>query len=413
MNHQKLDIILDNISPDYRDSLLFFLERKYNHVGTYFAYPITHRSFISNVKLLILYFRCITRIIFLKKNTEQTYVLSLTTNIKIGENSGWYKPVYIKSSCKNYWGSYKLVCYHIYLNLIFENLKTKYINTIWFNQVLINYERVLSLCLKNCTDIVVDQDMGFFENFMLKVAMKRSIRTHLYFHGLKAWYNKFDEHRVDFLYVWGRKMRDNYIERGYERDKIVSLGNSSFNNISVKTKDTDLSNVLVLTKPINGANPSYSEFHTSTYNCIYYLRLIEDSLKSLGILSAVVRVHPSENPNWYSSILSAFWKVSRNTMELDLEKASICIGPTSTMLLHCLYRNLNYIAFEYVDEYLNDLHGMPIVPPFDKSESRLPVAFSQKELVEILKSKINSDPGLLMDYVDRDFDLGNFNFSFR
>jgi hypothetical protein len=32
---------------------------------------------------------------------------------------------------------------------------------------------------------------------------------------------------------------------------------------------------------------------------------------------------------------------------------------------------------------------------------------------EILKSKINSDPGLLKDYVDRDFDLGNFNFSFR
>jgi hypothetical protein len=412
MNKEKLDLILNEIDEEFRDSLLYIAERKFNHVGDYFTNPIYPVSFSKRIYFLVIIFRSFLKyLLFTKRKNLDNYVLCATTNIKIISRKNYFYPLNIGGLSKNSWGNLNYLLQYFKMLYFLENFDLNKMNTQKFQKNIEKYCNILNENLENCTDIIVDQDMGFFENILIKVAKQKNIRTHLYFHGLKAWYNDFDEHRCDYLYVWGEQMRNNYIQHGYPAKKIFSIGHPILRLNETREICFDLNRVLVLTKPINGANPSYSDFFSANLNCLYYLLQIEEALKSKGVRNATVRVHPSENINWYKAKLSKFWQISKSPKEIDIEQHTICIGPTSTFMLDSISKGLNYLAFEPTSRINTDIHGLPLVPPFDKSDERISVSFNQSELINALNNRVFVDRSIFKDYVKDEFNSHGFKFN--
>jgi hypothetical protein len=80
------------------------------------------------------------------------------------------------------------------------------------------------------------------------------------------------------------------------------------------------------------------------------------------------------------------------------------IGPTSTVFLEALYYGVNYVCFEPSIEDI-DLLNFPLVPPFDGSDERVPIAKNEDELEKIIKRKILVNLEVFDDYIKTPFDL--------
>ena len=140
-------------------------------------------------------------------------------------------------------------------------------------------------------------------------------------------------------------------------------------------------------------------------NTILYLLKIQAVLKSLGVKNVRYRLHPSENLLWYNRFLdTTFFKLDTEPLDCSLKKSSLLIGPTSTVLVESLYHGVNYMVFEPNDNNI-DLFNYPLVPPFDGSDSRVPLAQSESDLKYYLKNRTEIQISFLNDYIKTPFNL--------
>ena len=51
------------------------------------------------------------------------------------------------------------------------------------------------------------------------------------------------------------------------------------------------------------------------------------------------------------------------------------------------------------------LPGFSLVPPFDGSDKRIPIAINEEDLISILKNKEIVDNTILNDYIEPNFDI--------
>ena len=248
-------------------------------------------------------------------------------------------------------------------------------------------------------------DLGFFENLSIQICKKLGIPSFVFLHGLPARYNGIDDHRSDYLIVWGEKIKQAYINAGKDPNKILVSGHPSYRQIAHRQLTFSLENVVVTTKTLRGAHHSDGVVLGDRANSILYLYAVEKILRKHGVTSAKFRPHPSENEQWYLKFINTkFYKFDNANLKQSIQNASLVIGPTSTVFLESLYYGVNYLVFE-PGLNNNDILNCKLVPPFDGSDKKIPVAKDEAELEYMLKNKIMVDSTCFNDYISTPFDI--------
>lgn len=218
---------------------------------------------------------------------------------------------------------------------------------------------------KNVRALVFANDLGFYENLSIKIAKKSEIPSFVYLHGLPARYNNIDDNRADYLIVWGQGIKNLYVASGVSEEKILTLPHPIYSNYEQTKLESNFDNVLVLSKAIS-ATPCISTelILPDRSTVLFYLELVKENLKKLGVFKASIRLHPSEDPDFYNKNMpDEFFSIEKRTKEESLLKATLVVGPTSTMLLDTIKAGKNYILFDPVNDGLT-LEGTPLVAPF-------------------------------------------------
>ena len=165
---------------------------------------------------------------------------------------------------------------------------------------------------------------------------------------------------------------------------------------------------MIVSKSLNGAQHRDAVRLIDRGNLIIYLEGIRNVLKAIGVKKVRLRVHPSENIDWYFKFIDRDFFVADNVLLRDsLKRSTLVIGPTSTVFLESIYYGVNYLVYEPASQNV-DLSGFPLVPPFDGSDPKVPIAKNEAELLRMLKEKTLVDKTVFNDYVDTPFDPHEF-----
>lgn len=248
-------------------------------------------------------------------------------------------------------------------------------------------------------------DVGFFEKLSIQVGKKVGIPSFLFIHGLPAAYNSIENNRTDYLVVWGEAIKRNFVNHGIAPSKVIIAGHPAYSRPLHAKLRNEWNDILVLTKSIPGSQLSHHYAIKDRSNLIYYLGTLQQVLERIGVKSVRLRPHPSENIAWYKKwIDNRFYQMDVGPLSTALGRSSLVIGPTSTLFVESLVNGVNYVVFEPL--FLNGLglDGNKLVPPFDRSDGRVPVANSTEDLIEILASKKCADLSILEDYISEKFD---------
>ncbi|MDV6168383.1 hypothetical protein R1T16_08085 [Flavobacterium sp. DG1-102-2] len=253
------------------------------------------------------------------------------------------------------------------LNKHIESKSVKALLSDNFINLIYSYQSELSrlFSLNKVKALIVPNDLSFFENLSISIAKRNGIPTFVYLHGLPARYNNLDDNRADYLIVWGKGLKEIYVKSGVPAEKILTLKHNNYSSFTNLELRSNLENVLVLTKGISGTPCISSQLVLPNRSTIlYYTELVKENLIRLGVKKATLRLHPSESPEFYKKNLTDdFFTIDTLAKDESLAKASLVVGPTSTMVLDALKMHRNYILFDPVFDGLT-LEGMPLVSPF-------------------------------------------------
>ncbi len=269
------------------------------------------------------------------------------------------------------------------------------------------FERNVLRALKknNIQAVIVSNDMTFIDKILIDVCKKLKIPSFLFLHGLPHNFNLIDNNRTDYLIVWGEKLKENFINTGFDKDKIIVSGHPHYKLKPSSPLQFSLNNILVLTKPENEGQFSDKARLNDRSQAILYLFSIEKVLRSFGVSSVRFRIHPGENPKWYYQYINEdFFILDKLNLKKSIDNSTLLIGPTSTVFLESIYSGKNYLVYE-PGNLCCDLFNHKLFPPFDGSDNKTPVAKNEDELIQLIKDKTVVDNSILSDYIKTPFDL--------
>lgn len=246
----------------------------------------------------------------------------------------------------------------------------------------------------------------FYEKFFIDVFREIQKRSITLLHGLPGVYTKATESRSDFLIVYGNQIKKNFQKVGYDPQRILVGGNYKYTNIMNQTIASlrfGLEDILIF------ITSSYMEFqHEWEWTkfpvqdrslLLTYLYSLQNVLQRCGVRHARLRSHPSVNKEWFLDYIdTSFYMLDFELLEDSLSKATLCIGQTSTTFLEAMMSGVTYLVYE-PGNGKETMLNMPLVPPFDGSDNRLKVAFSESELEKMIKTSYKPDISILNDYI--------------
>lgn len=269
----------------------------------------------------------------------------------------------------------------------------------------------------NIEAMFYSNDVGFFERLSINIAKELRIPTFIVNHGAAARYsNLINDNRADYLLTFGDIMKNNFVKSGFNSKKIFVFGHPFYSGLKIDTLRFGFENILVLSKPLSG-QPLESSSRFSGYendrtrisdrgNCLLYLIFIEKVLISLNIKKVRLRLHPSENSEWFKKFINtSFYEIDYLPLKESLDAASLVIGPTTSVFVDALFHGVNFTIFEPLHKNGTDILNHPVGHPFDGSDIRIPVAKTEEKLLEILQNKTKVDLSVLNDFVAKDFNL--------
>lgn len=245
-------------------------------------------------------------------------------------------------------------------------------------------------------------DQYFDTKFLIDIFKEMQIPTLLLLHGLPSSYCLDLDNRTDYLCVWGGRIKDHYINAGFDASKIYVTGNRKYSKIP---KEMNLRNSYddVLVIP-----PSAVLLHQNTWGVptlidrsvgALYLHMLEKVLKKLGIKKARYRIHPSLDKAWtHQFVDSGFYTVDDKPLTESLNKATLVIGSASSMLFDAIAHGVNYIMFEPQEEG-RSLLGEKLIPPFDGADGLL-VAKDLDDLENMLRTKFQNTFESVNGYIE-------------
>ncbi|HME41637.1 MAG TPA: hypothetical protein VKF36_01010 [Syntrophorhabdales bacterium] len=264
-----------------------------------------------------------------------------------------------------------------------------------------------SISRKGMRALCVPNDLSFFHRISIDLFKEARLPTFLFLHGVPGRYNAVDDNTTDYLIVWGSRIKKLYIEAGVKPEKILVSGHPLYKEFQRTDLQFDIDDVLVLDKICQEGAPSMSDrvILADRGNSVTYLMILQQVLSSLGVRSVRLRVHPAGNGNWYHKFVdSSFFVLDRLPLDESLRRATLVIGPTSSVLFEAMYYGKNYLLFEPQNEG-RDLANFRPVPPFDGSDARIPLARDEKELEYLLRNKIRIDSSVWNDYIQTPFSI--------
>ena len=418
-----LDYVKENfdLDKDIFDSLKYALDSKIYYYGDHFRYPneIKNERYFLKSRLYSCQkdFKFLLKNIFSKpepiKNNGKKILFHSYFNVsEFYDNLSSmkfdvYHPFWINN--KNL---FELDSYKKYLDLRngFENKNFHYLISKNFVDRIIEFKSTLTKKYKDFgfDGLIVPFDLPFFENISIQVFKELKKPSFVFLHGLPGVYNNIDNNRADYLIVWSEKIKDNFVKAGIDSNKIFVSGNAKYKLENFrKNLRFSLNNILIITKSMNGAQHGDEQILTDRGNLILYLYQIQNVLQKLGVKQVRFRPHPSENGNWYLQYLDKnFYKLDTENLKDSLNKSSLVIGPTSTVLLDSVTSGVNYVLYEPNADNV-DLINYKLVPPFDGTDERVPLARTEEELKFLISDKKFVDIKFIEDYVKPDF---NINF---
>lgn len=321
-----------------------------------------------------------------------------------------YSPVWSALDKKNIFGDYKTIIWHEKTKNLIRNgdffvfLDSKLHQELedFQTHLLEQYQR------QDFRALFLNTDQYFYSKYSIDIFKKLDRPSFVFSHGLPGIYSLEVDNRSDYLMVWSEKIRQNYINIGFDPSKVKVVGNPKYANIPKgKELKSSLDDILVI--PVSSANWHQHEYDnivlTDKSMVVLYLYQVQSVLKKMGVKKARYRAHPSINKEWVHAFLDHdFYIYDAETLIESLNHSSLVIGSTSTVLLDSLIQGVNYIVFEPKEEDQINMTGFKTVPPFDGSEEKLMVANDVIELEKMLRFNAVTDYSLLQDYV-QDFDL--------
>lgn len=244
-------------------------------------------------------------------------------------------------------------------------------------------------------------DLTPIHRIAIDVCKELKIPTGIFLHGLPARYNYIDDSRADHLFVWGEKIRENYINYG-SKTNVVVVGHPNFTTFNIGITKPD--NILVLSRSICGA-PSSSNIHKIDERgiCIQHIYAVETALKKVGIEHAVLRLHPSENPDWYAKFMDKdFYTLDSQSLANSLGHAKMVVGYISTVMLDTVLNNIP--CYPFVIDKEGNIYADEIVPPFC-NRPNFPTAYTAEELSENIMKGRSVTKDHFDGYVNPVFDI--------
>ena len=245
--------------------------------------------------------------------------------------------------------------------------------------------------------------VGNGEPFMFKLHLDifkdLKVPSFIFLHGLPGIYKLDTEKRADYLLVWGDQIKKNYIDAGFEPDRIIVTGHPEYKEMpKLENLRNDFSNVLVITtSSVDWSPHGWEAAKFPIYDrsrIVLYAYSIQHVLQRNGVHKARLRVHPSVNKDWIMKYVDdSFYTIDNDTLKDSLNQSSLLIGPTSTMWLNSILEGVNYLIYEPISE------SGGLVPPFDGSDKCVKVAISEDELNKMLEEKYILDLEIIDKYV--------------
>lgn len=401
-------------NEDYIDDLKYELDRRIYHYGEQFRKNNDNNSFILT-NLLKKQFRIARALL---KSTQN---INNYKNIAI--NNAYFS---LKDDLKTYnytpidvpW-----ICSYNKFSLYLDLLKYQsFINNVQYDNILISESFDLHKTIQNklleyysssnIKILCLYNDMCSFEKMSIKIFKKLNKPSYVFLHGIPGRYNNIDENRTDYLVVWGKKIKQNFVKAGINEKKIIISGHPSYKNYDLsKIKlRTGLDKVLVLSKSMWLSPQGDGVQLADRGNIILYLLEIQEVLKRKNVKFVKFRPHPSENIDWYYKFISKdFFRPDLNSnITESINQSSLVIGSTSTSFLNSIMNNVNYIIYEPTNNK-NDLLNFPLNPPFDNNDERAVVANSKEQLFEKIINNSIVDKEILLDYIDPNYNLDFLN----
>lgn len=231
--------------------------------------------------------------------------------------------------------------------------------------------------------VLLANDLTPIHRIAIDVCKEINIPTGIFLHGLPARLGRIDDSRGDYLFVWGEKIKENYINAGSKTEVIVT-GHPNFSSFHLSEKKPE--NVLVISRAVCGA-PSISDFHKIDDRgiCIQHIYAVETALKKVGIKKAVLRLHPSENPKWYEMFMDKdFYTIDTHPLDYSISHAEFVTGYISTVMIDTVLNDIPCYPFVITSEA--NTYADDVVLPFS-NRPYFPTAYTINELAENVKNK--------------------------
>ena len=298
--------------------------------------------------------------------------------------------------------SFKMICYK--LNALAKGKFKDIYNQDFFEKLeLLKNKTVKKYEKYNFGALLLYTDQFFESKFLIEIFKILDRPSIVFSHGLPGIYSMEVDNRADYLMVWGDKIKQNYVNTGFNPDKLFVVGNPKYQKINkVSALRNTLEDILVL--PIGSFR-----WHQDTYGepelydrsmVILYLYKVQRVLERLGVRQARFRPHPSIDKEWvYGFLDQGFYKIDKNDLKESCLKSTLIIGVTSTVFLEALMYGVNYIVFEPKSSDNKNIMRCDLVPPFDGSEPNLEIATSEAELEYLIKNKYQVDINILDGYM--------------
>lgn len=419
-NFYLIDYIKENFHIDQSilECIKYELDKQIYYYGKQFKYPkekrddFAYKIFIDRIKKTLKHYIALTYFVFRpdlnngKKNILSNVYFSMNAELS-KLNFNIYSPPWSIGRDFKVLANKKILMEVEYFEESFE--KKSFIDLIsqeFINKIHVFKSKLKKYFLDNeIAALFVPYDISFFENISINIFREISRPSFIFSHGLPGRYNSIDDNKTNFLIVWGEKMKENYVRAGIDSKKIFVSGHPNYKELKQYDLKFNLDSPLIITKAMAGAQSNDEVCLSDRGNSILYLYMIQSVLSKHGVKRVRFRAHPSENSAWYLKFIDKdFFKVDRDDLGGSLKKSTIVIGPTSTVFLEALYHGVNYICFEPSKNDI-DLLNYKLVPPFDGSDERLPVAKNEEQFEEIIKDKATVDLRIFNDYIKTPFDL--------
>lgn len=404
-----------DVDPTALQYLKYELDKKIYYFGEHFRYPVEGGSrFTRRMRMALKH--CLVRTLGMMRKHHQPVDGSILSNAYFSVNRELERlgfrvhcPAWSIRNLDNIYPDMGLARAAFRLERQFTESNYRTLIEKPFIEEVFRFKELLanSISRRGISALCVPNDLSFFHRISIDVFKEAHLPTFLFLHGVPGRYSAIDDNSTDYLVVWGSRIKELYVNAGIDASKILISGHPLYQKFSQDELRFDLQDVLVLDKIPQSGAPSRSDavILSDRGNSIIYLMMVQRVLKRLGVTSVRLRPHPATAGTWYLKFVeSSFFRLDSLPLEDSLKQATLVIGPTSSALLEAMYYGTNYVLFEPSRDS-RDLANYDLVPPFDGSDARIPLARDEKELEYLLRNKIRIDCSVWHDYIQTPFSI--------